>query len=54
MQARSMKTLDGWSASHRGARCWAPLPANATYDVRRIEELIGAQVALLSTSPDRA
>jgi adenylosuccinate synthase len=47
------ETLEGWSQSTRGARSWAQLPANAIKYVRRIEELIGAQVALLSTSPDR-
>jgi adenylosuccinate synthase len=47
------ETLEGWSDSTHGARRWADLPANAINDVRRVEELIGAQVALLSTSPDR-
>ncbi|MBV9330938.1 MAG: adenylosuccinate synthase, partial [Alphaproteobacteria bacterium] len=47
------ETLEGWSESTRGARRWADLPANAIKYVRRIEELIGAPVALLSTSPDR-
>jgi adenylosuccinate synthase len=47
------ETLDGWSGSTRGARRWADLPANAIKYVRRIEELIGAPVALLATSPDR-
>jgi len=47
------ESLEGWSESTRGARSWAQLPANAIKYVRRIEELIGAQVALLSTSPDR-
>jgi adenylosuccinate synthase len=47
------ETLPGWPESTRGARSWAQLPANAIKYVRRIEELIGAQVALLSTSPDR-
>jgi adenylosuccinate synthase len=45
--------LEGWSQSTRGARSWAQLPANAIKYVRRVEELIGAPVALLSTSPDR-
>ncbi|MGZ5930674.1 MAG: adenylosuccinate synthetase, partial [Rhizomicrobium sp.] len=44
---------EGWSSSTRGARSWAELPANAIKYVRRIEELIGTPVALLSTSPDR-
>ena len=47
------ETLEGWSDSTRGARSWRDLPAAAVKYVRRIEELVGAQVALLSTSPDR-
>ena len=47
------ETMEGWSSSTRGARSWAQLPANAIKYVRRIEELIGTPVALLSTSPDR-
>ena len=47
------ETLDGWSASTREARSWAALPAMAIKYVRRIEELIEAPVALLSTSPER-
>jgi adenylosuccinate synthase len=47
------ETMEGWNCSTRGARSWAALPANAIKYVRRIEELIAAPVALLSTSPDR-
>ncbi len=47
------ETLEGWSDSTRGARSWAELPATAVKYVRRIEELIAAPVALLSTSPER-
>jgi adenylosuccinate synthase len=47
------ETLEGWSESTRGARSWAQLPANAIKYVRRVEELIGAPVSLLSTSPER-
>src|SRR5580658_9148547 len=47
------ESLEGWSESTRGARSWADLPANAIKYVRRVEELIGTQVSLLSTSPDR-
>jgi adenylosuccinate synthase len=36
-----------------GARSWAALPAEAVRYVRYIEELIGAPVTLLSTSPER-
>jgi adenylosuccinate synthase len=47
------ETLEGWKATTRGARSWADLPAQAVKYVRHIEELIGAPVALLSTSPER-
>jgi adenylosuccinate synthase len=47
------ETLEGWKETTQGARSWAQLPANAIKYVRRVEELIGAPVALLSTSPDR-
>ena len=47
------ETLEGWRDSTRGARSWADLPATAIKYIRRIEELIEAPVALLSTSPER-
>jgi adenylosuccinate synthase len=47
------ETVPGWSDSTEGARSWADLPANAIKYVRRIEELIECQVAMLSTSPER-
>ena len=47
------ETIEGWSESTAGARSWADLPANAIKYVRRIEELIEAPVAMLSTSPQR-
>jgi adenylosuccinate synthase len=47
------ETLEGWNESTRGARSWAELPATAIKYIRRVEELIGAPVALLSTSPER-
>jgi adenylosuccinate synthase len=47
------ETLEGWSGSTMGARSWAELPATAVKYIRRIEELIGVPVALLSTSPER-
>ena len=45
--------LEGWSESTGGVRSFRDLNANAIKYVRRIEELIGAPVALLSTSPER-
>jgi adenylosuccinate synthase len=47
------ETLEGWDGTTQGARSWNDLPAQAVKYVRYIEELIGAPVALLSTSPER-
>jgi adenylosuccinate synthase len=47
------ETLPGWGGSTFGARRWVDLPAEAIKYVKRIEELIGTPVALLSTSPER-
>jgi adenylosuccinate synthase len=47
------ETIEGWKGATGGARSWADLPAQAIKYVRRIEELIGAPIALLSTSPER-
>ncbi|MGO9426814.1 MAG: adenylosuccinate synthase, partial [Steroidobacteraceae bacterium] len=47
------ETIKGWSESTRGARSWGQLPALAVKYVRRVEELIEAPIALLSTSPER-
>jgi len=45
--------IDGWEETTAGAKSWAELPAQAIKYVRRIEELIGCPVAILSTSPKR-
>jgi adenylosuccinate synthase len=47
------ETLEGWSQSTRGVRSSRDLPANAIKYIRRIEELIGAPAAIVSTSPER-
>jgi adenylosuccinate synthase len=47
------ETLEGWKDTTAGARTWNDLPAQAVKYVRHVEELIGAPVALLSTSPER-
>jgi adenylosuccinate synthase len=47
------ETIAGWREATAGARSWAELPAQAIKYVRRIEELVGCSVALLSTSPER-
>jgi adenylosuccinate synthase len=47
------ESFQGWTETTRGARSWNDLPAQAIKYVRRIEELIGCPVAMLSTSPER-
>jgi adenylosuccinate synthase len=47
------EVLQGWHESTEGARSWADLPAQAIKYVKRLEELIEAPVAMLSTSPRR-
>jgi adenylosuccinate synthase len=47
------ESLEGWSETTAGARSWSELPAQAVKYVRYIEELIGAPIAMLSTSPER-
>ena len=47
------ETIGGWQDRTAQARSWAELPAQAIKYVRRIEELVGCPVALLSTSPER-
>lgn len=47
------EVMEGWSQSTYGARTWGDLPAAAVKYVRHIEELIGAPVSMLSTSPER-
>ncbi len=45
--------VEGWSESTAGVRVWEDLPLNAKAYVRRIETLIGAPAAMVSTSPQR-
>ena len=47
------EVFQGWSESTQGARSYADLPATAIKYIVRIEELIGAPVAMVSTSPER-
>jgi adenylosuccinate synthase len=47
------EVFEGWTGSTAGARRWADLPAQAIKYIRRIEELTGCPVTLVSTSPER-
>jgi adenylosuccinate synthase len=46
--------IAGWRESTVGARRYEDLPAAARAYLRRIEELTGAPIDIISTSPDRA
>ena len=45
--------MEGWTGTTAGARSWADLPAQAIKYIQRVQELIEAPVALVSTSPER-
>jgi adenylosuccinate synthase len=45
------ETAEGWHQSTRGARSWADLAATAIKYIVRLEELIGAPVALAFDEP---
>jgi adenylosuccinate synthase len=45
--------MPGWLAATEGARSFGQLPAQAVKYVKRIEELVGCPVDLVSTSPER-
>lgn len=46
--------LPGWKESTAGVQRYADLPANAQAYLRRMEELAGAPLAMISTGADRA
>ncbi len=45
--------LPGWSESTFGAKSMDELPANARAYIKRVEEIAGAPVDIISTGPDR-
>ncbi len=48
-----LEELPGWSGSTFGIRAWDKLPANAQAYLRRLSELAGAPIDIVSTGPDR-
>lgn len=48
-----MEEMPGWSESTAGVTAYEDLPANAKAYVKRIEDLVGVPVDILSTGPDR-
>jgi adenylosuccinate synthase len=51
--APAYEALPGWKTPTAGVRDWAALPENARCYVERLSELVGAEVGLVSTGPDR-
>lgn len=45
--------MPGWTESTVGARSLTELPANALAYIKRVEELVGAPIDIVSTGPDR-
>jgi adenylosuccinate synthase len=45
--------MPGWSESTVGVQKLEDLPANALAYIKRIEELVGAPIDIVSTGPDR-
>ena len=45
--------MPGWSESTLGIQSFSELPANAQAYIKRIEELVGAPIDIISTGPDR-
>lgn len=43
----------GWQSSTCDARCWDDLPEKAQRYLERVSELLGAEIDLVSTGPDR-
>ena len=45
--------MPGWKESTVGAKSLADLPAAARAYIKRIEELVGVPIDMVSTGPDR-
>ena len=48
------KTIQGWQKSTYGLTKWSDLPAAAKNYIKTIEEIIGVDIAIISTGPERS
>jgi len=48
------ETFEGWTQSTFGVTDWNELPLNARRYLERVQDFIGAPIAMVSTGPDRA
>jgi adenylosuccinate synthase len=47
------ETMPGWSETTQGVRKWEDLPNNAQRYLKRLSEVVGAPIAMVSTGADR-
>jgi adenylosuccinate synthase len=47
------ETFPGWTETTFGATRWDALPVNALAYLKRIEQVVGVPIAMVSTGPDR-
>ncbi len=47
------ETVPGWKESTAGVKCFEDLPANARKYLRRLEEICGVPIDMISTGPER-
>ena len=47
------ETLKGWKSNISNAKCWDELPKNAQIYLKRIEELVGIPVKIISVGAQR-
>jgi adenylosuccinate synthase len=47
------ETLPGWSRPTAGVTQWEDLPPEARHYLKRIEQICGVPIHMVSTSPDR-
>ncbi|MFI3185575.1 MAG: adenylosuccinate synthetase, partial [Methylococcaceae bacterium] len=48
-----IEEMPGWTETTAGVTDYEKLPENAKAYIRRIEELVGVKVVILSTGPER-
>ena len=45
--------MEGWTGTTAGITDYNDLPANAKAYIKRLEELVGVKVTIISTGPER-
>jgi len=45
--------IDGWNSPTRGITSYGDLPLNARKYLKRLEEIVGVNIDIISTGPER-